>query len=199
MRRDGYSRRVRALKVLLPVASVMVVLAVFLFPRALLLDAVGLSGVSFDPSEGLRLLSPDFTGTTDNGEPFSIRAAWALPDAPDPAHIALGDLEGEIALGNGETVRLTAQAGDYFPKDETLALRDAVTVRSDSNYLLTVATADLDIAAETLKATGPVEGRGNAGRISARSMRMERRDGTLYIWFEGDVKVTIMPGSAALP
>lgn len=199
MRRDGYSRRVRALKVLLPVASVMVVLAVFLFPRSLLIDAVGLSGVSFDPSEGLRLLSPDFSGTTEAGEPFSLRAAWALPDAPDPAHIALGDLEGEIALGNGETVRLTAQEGDFFPKNETLALRDAVTVRSDSGYVLSVSTANVDLAAETLRASGPVEGSGDAGRISADSMRMERRDGTLYIWFEGDVKVTVMPGSATLP
>ena len=199
MRYDRYSRTVRALKVLFPTAAVLLVLAVFLFPRSLLIEDLGLSGVSFDPSEGLRLLSPRFTGTTQEGEPYALRAEWALPDAPDPTHVGLGPLQGEVRLNSGEVLHLTAAAGDFRPKDETLDLRGGVALRTDGGYELSASTAHVDIAAEALRATGPVEGSGEAGRISAGSMRVERRDGGSYIWFEDGVRVIVTPGGASMP
>jgi lipopolysaccharide export system protein LptC len=196
---DSYSRTVRLLKVALPIAAVSLILAVFLFPRTLLIDAIDLAGFRFDPDAGLRLLSPHFAGTTGSGEPYEVRAEWALPDAPDPSHIALGPLDGEVTLGSGETLMLTAAEGDYRPAERTLSLRGDVTVRSDTGYRLSVATADVDIAAERLRATGPVEGAGEAGQISAGSMRVERRDGRSYIWFEDGVRVIVAPSGAATP
>jgi lipopolysaccharide export system protein LptC len=199
MQHDRYTRVVRLLKVLLPATAVALILAVFLFPRTLLMDSLNLSGLSFNPSEGLRLLSPHFTGTTDSGDPFDVRAEWALPDAPDPAHIGLGPLVGGIELKTGETLRLTAAAGDYRPKERALSLRDGVTIESGSGYRLSVTEADIDIAAERLKARGPVEGAGEAGEISSGSMRVERRDGNNYIWFEDGVRVIVTPSNTSLP
>ena len=199
MRYDRYSRTVRALKVLFPTAAVLLVLAVFLFPRSLLIEDLGLSGVSFDPSEGLRLLAPRFTGTTQDGEPYALSAEWALPDAPDPTHIGLGPLVGEVRLNSGEVLHLTANAGEFRPKSETLDLGAGVVLRTDGGYRLEVSSAHVDIAAEALRATGPVEGSGEAGSISAGSMRMERRDGGSFIWFEDGVRVIVTPGVASMP
>lgn len=198
MQHDRYSRSVRLLKVVLPTLAVTLILAVFLFPRTLLIDSISLSGMSFNPSEGLRLLAPHFTGTTDAGDPFDVRADWALPDAPDPTSIDLGPLEGNIRLRGNEILRLTAAAGNYRPKDETMSLRGGVTLDSGSGYRLSVADADIDLAGETLRAEGPVEGTGDSGRISAGSMRVERHGGNNYIWFEGGVRVIVTsPGPSS--
>lgn len=197
--RDTYSGLVRILKIVLPATAVAVILTVFLFPRSLVQQPITLSGVSFNPSEGLRLLSPNFTGTTASGEPFVVRADWALPDAPDPSHIGLGPLDAEIRLNSGETLRLTASAGDYLPQAQALTLRGDVALNSGSGYRLMVTEADVDISAERILARGPVEGDGEAGRILAGAMRVERRDGSSYIWFEEGVRVILKPARGAAP
>jgi lipopolysaccharide export system protein LptC len=193
---DAYSRRVRVLRVALPVAAAALLLAVFLFPRSVLFERIGLSGVAFDPADGLRLLNPRFTGTTDDGQPYSLTADWALPDGPDPTLVTLGPLQGQLSLDTGQVLNLEGAGGHFRPKDRTTRIEGGVTVTSSDGYRATLSAVDIDIGAGTLFGTGPVAGQGPLGSITADSMRAARRGDGRYIWFEGRVRVIVTPQTA---
>lgn len=194
---DAYTRNVRLLRFLLPMAAIALLLAVFLFPRTLLLRNIDLSGLIFDPAEGLRLKNPRFSGTTDAGQPFSIRSEWALPDAPDPTRITLGPLSGEIAVEPGQIVGVEAAGGEFRPKARQLAIEGGVTVTTTDGYRVTLDAAELDFEARTLQGSGPVSGQGVVGSIEAGSMRAARRPDGDYIWFENGVRVIVVPAAEA--
>lgn len=140
-------------------------------------------------------MNPRFAGATSEGLPFSVTADWALPDAPDPTEVQLGDLQGEIIVDSGETLRLTAATGDYRPKDRLLTLGGGVVVTTSDGYRMTADAARADIDRQTLVVDGPVRGEGALGAIDAASMRAERRGEANYIWFEGGVRVRIEPSA----
>ena len=191
---DRYSLIVRWLRVILPVLGLALLLAVFLLPRELLVGRIGLSGLSVEPGQGLRLENPRFSGTTPDGQPFALTADWALPDAPDPTRIDLGNLDGEIVVDDDQTVHLAAGSGEYRPKDGRLALEDDVVVTTSDGYRMTAPRALADIEARTLTVEGPVRGEGALGLIEADTMRAARRGDDNYIWFEGNVRVRVTPG-----
>jgi lipopolysaccharide export system protein LptC len=190
---DRYSRLVRLFRVLLPLLGMALLLAVFLLPRDLLVGRIGLDGLSFQPGQGLRLENPRFSGNTPDGAPFVLTADWALPDAPEPTAIDLGNLEGEIMIDQGRAVGLSAEAGTYRPDDGLLVLDGAVVVTTSDGYRLTATRARADIEARTLGVEGPVRGEGRLGHIESDSMRAAQQNDANYIWFEGNVRVTIRP------
>lgn len=192
---DRHTRRVRFLRVLLPITALGLVASIFLFPRSILLTDFGLSGLSIDPSDGLRLSNPHFAGTTDDGRRYRVRADWALPDAPDPEVIELGPVEGELERDAERVLTLRAQAGAYRPGVNRLRLEGAVTAESGDGYRLDVLSADVDFAAQTLRAEGPVRGEGPLGLIEAGSMRAERGASGDLLWFEDRVRVIVTPGA----
>lgn len=190
---DRHTRRVRILRVLLPLTALGLIASVFLFPRGFLTADFGLSGLSFDPSEGLRLVNPNITGTTDDGRRYRIVADWALPDAPDPSVIELGPLFGELARDAERTLTLRAATGTFRPESNWLRLEGDVSVDSGDGHSLDVLTADIDFSAQRLSAAGPVHGRTPMGTIEAGSMRAERGESGDFVWFEDRVRVIVNP------
>lgn len=193
MASDRHTRRVRVLRVLLPLTALGLIASVFLFPRSFLTADFGLSGLSFDPSEGLRLTNPHMTGSTDDGRRYRIVADWALPDAPDPSVVELGPLRGELARDAVRTLTLRAAAGTYRPEANRLRLEGDVTVDSGDGHSLEVRSADVDFAMQRLSAAGPVLGRTAMGTIEAGSMRAERGENGDLVWFEDRVRVIVTP------
>ena len=94
-----YSRSVRVLRIGLPLIALVLMSLVFLIER----DDFA-AGFRFSPADfaalddKLRLVSPRFTGTTEKGEPFIVRAEWALPDGPDPEVIDLRGIRAELTM-----------------------------------------------------------------------------------------------------
>ncbi len=190
---DGRSRVVRALKLALPLAALGLAAAIFLVPRPDLRSGFDFSGVRYDGSDGLRLLNPRFTGRAPGGQPFVLRADWALPDSPDPTSIGLGPLTGEFGVREGSRLTLAADGGEMRPKDERLRLDGRVRLGLDALYSLESGEVNVDMAAQTLRAAGPVAGQGPQGDIAAGSMRAARRGESHYVWFEDRVRVRIDP------
>jgi lipopolysaccharide export system protein LptC len=184
---------VRALKLALPLTALGLAAAIFLVPRPDLRSGFDFSSVRFDAAEGLRLINPRFTGRTYDGGPFILRADWALPDSPDPTSVGLGPLTGEFDVDAGRLITLQADGGEMRPKDESLRLDGRVRVAFDGLYDLETGAVDVDLAAQTLRAAGPVAGRGPEGDIAAGSMRAARRGESHYVWFEDRVRVRIDP------
>ncbi|WP_139284020.1 LPS export ABC transporter periplasmic protein LptC [Rubrimonas cliftonensis] len=200
---------VRVLKIALPLGALALVAALFFATGRDRGEGLGMSGVTFSATDGLRLTSPRFTGRTDAGAPFEVRAEWALPDGPDPSVIELGPVVGGISLdghgeghGDGEgaaggrRLTLSADGGELRPKEERLSLSGGVTARTSDGYILTVTRAEADLAAGTMRAEGPVRGSGPAGTIEAQALEASRRDGAGHVRFSGGVRVRIDPQAA---
>jgi len=192
-----YARRRRNLKIALPLIALGTLGFIFLLPR----DDIG-SGLGLSPEDraalgdGLRLVSPTFAGSTEQGEPFSLTAAWALPDSPNPKRIDLGDLEGRIRLSDGRTVSMSAPEGQFRPRDRGLTLKGGIAIDSSDGYSVRTDAAVVDGKANTVVADAPVEAWGPSGRLEAGSMRARRDEtGKDIVTFDGGVRLVFRPNA----
>jgi len=193
----NYARRVRNLKIALPLIALGTLGLIFLAPKEQIGEGLGLSPEDREAlGQGLRLVSPNFTGATENGEPFALRAAWALPDGPRPERIDMGELEGQIDLEDGRSVTVTAPEGQFRPTARGLTLEGGIAIDSSDGYAVRTESAVLDGKARTLVANAPVEAWGPSGRLEAGSMRAERDEaGNDVVTFDGGVRLVFRPNA----
>ncbi len=199
---QAYSRIVAWMKVLLPLGAVLLIATIFVTAR----DKGDLTKI-FTAEElatlgaGLRLDSPRFAGVTEQGEPFAIRADWALPDSAIPRLIDLERPEGEIELSDGRTIAARAATGRMHRADKILVLEGGVVLDTSDGYHVETDLIEIDLDARTAVAPGPVSGTGPRGQIDAGSFRAAAGEdgvGAGKIWFENRVRLVFIPdkGSA---
>jgi len=194
----SYSRRVRWMKLLLPLGAVALVGAIFLMGR----DLGGTSGL-LSPMElarlgaGLKIDSLRFSGETEAGEPFEIRAVSAVPDQAQPERIDLDQPVGEIAMQDGRRVTARAAQGRLYRSSRRVELDGAVEIETSDGYRITTERAEMLVEERRLHAPGPVRGEGPRGSIQAGSMRAHGVDddsAATKIWFENGVRLVFIPG-----
>ena len=192
-----YSRAVAWMKVLLPLGAVALIAAIFLTAR----EKGDLTKI-FTAEElatlgaGLRLDNPRFAGLTEQGEPFAIRADWALPDSALPRLIDLERPEGEIEMSDGRTISARAATGRMHREDKTLVLEGGVVLDTSDGYHIETGLIEIDLGAKTANAPGPVSGTGPRGQINAGSFRAAAGEGAAgagQIWFENRVRLVFIP------
>ena len=195
-----YSRIVRWMKVALPVLALLLVGAIFLVGRSLsnapsLLTAAEMAQLG----AGLRLENPQFTGQTESGEPYVVRAAWAVPDSAMPEQVLLEAPDGEVILADGRRLTGRSDTGLMLRADERLRLDGNVRIETSDGYLFETARLVLHFGAHRAISPVAVTGTGPVGRIEAGSMRVigqgEGTDGT-RIFFDDRVRVVFMPQAA---
>ncbi len=193
----AYSRTVAWMKVLLPLGAVVLIAAIFVSAR----DKSDLTKI-FTAEElatlgaGLRLDNPRFAGITEQGEPFAIRADWALPDSAMPRFIDLERPEGEIEMNDGRTIAARAAFGRMHREEKTLVLEGGVVLDTSDGYHIETGLIEIDLDAKTANAPGPVSGTGPRGQIEAGSFRAaagEDGAGAGQIWFENGVRLVFIP------
>lgn len=200
VRAERYSRFVRVAKWALPIGALAVVATIFLSGRGGDgVDAMLSAEEKARLGAGLRLDNPRFAGTTDAGAPFVLTADAALPDGPMPDEIALERPRGTVTLEDGRTLEARARDGTLFRGSESLVFSGDVTVETTDGYRFSTASVNVDLAARTARAPGPVEGTGPRGSIEAGSMRVlggpDGADGAT-VRFEDGVRVLFRPGPA---
>ena len=194
-----YSRVVAWMKVLLPLGAVAVIAALFLSAQ----KSGDLSDI-FTAEElvtlgaGLRLDNPRFAGVTEEGEPYAIRADWALPDSAMPRLVDLERPSAEIELKDGRTIAASAASGRMRREEKTLVLKGGVVLDTSDGYRVESDLIEIDLDAKTANGPGPVIGTGPRGEIQAGSFRASagkdgERDGK--IWFENRVRLVFIPGT----
>lgn len=202
----SYSRRVRAMKILLPLLALGVVGAIFLAGEdrgdvSRILSAEEIARLS----AGLKLEAPTFTGRTEAGEPFRVTADWAEPDGTMPNRVDLVRPEGELLMSDGRVLTGEAARGRLLRDEERLTLMGGVVIVTSDGYRFETERLTLDTGSQTAEAATPVRGTGPEGEITAGSMRIvpaeaegsaDGSDAT-NIWFENGVRVVFSPDGAA--
>ena len=187
------------MKVLLPLAAVAVISALFLSAqKESNLSEIFTAEELLTLGAGLRLDNPRFAGVTENSEPFAIRADWALPDSAMPRIIDLENPEGEIEMSDGRTIAARSAIGRMHRKQKILVLEGGVVLDTSDGYHAETDLLEIDLGAETAMSPGPVSGTGPAGRIDAGSFRATTgADGVggRTIWFENKVRLVLIPAT----
>lgn len=196
-----YSRLVAWMKIALPLAALAGITVFYLSTRhdSDIEDFISAQDLA-TLGAGLKLESPNFAGITRRGEPYAIRAEWAVPDSAVPTYIDLERPQGEIELEGRGHVSVTAATGRLHRGEKVLVLKGEVVLRTADGYHLATDQLHFALGTQLTYAPGPVTGTGPNGRIDAGGMRLipadpEKGEGT-QIWFENRVRLVLSPAGA---
>jgi lipopolysaccharide export system protein LptC len=195
-----HSRRVRALRLAIPVGILAVI-------------GVSLVAVQFNPLRMLTALPVDFsslvlsgtkitmqapriTGFTNDSRPYEFTARAAAQDVTNPDTIELQGLHGKSLMPDKSQFELTADTGVYDSKGEMLTLRQNIVVKSSSGFEVYLSEAVVDVHTSNVVSERPVRVRMQQGTINAN--RMEVLDSGDTIRFGGGVTMVMTSNSQVM-
>ncbi|KUJ77921.1 hypothetical protein AVO45_08080 [Ruegeria marisrubri] len=193
---DSYSRMVQFLKVLLPLAAIVLLSTVFLLSRGIETDVTGpFSERDMDDRlKGQQITRPVYTGTTRKGDEIQVSASIARPGGAQ-APTEASDFKGTIRFQNGRVMTLDSDLGSVRPDRGMATFTGNVVMTTADGMRLT--TDVLNTALDEIKgdAPGTVHGTGPIGELTAGAMRFgaEKEDGPVHILFTDGVKLIYHP------
>ena len=196
-----HSRRVRILRVAIPVSVAVAVLAA-LVATTWLKPLRMLAKVPIDMSKlvvsGTKIMmqQPRLAGYTKENRHYDLTAQAAGQDLTKPDVIELHGIRANIEMQDRVSYEITAQSGVYNNRTEMLTLQTNVVVTSSQGDRARLSEALIDIRAGKMMSEKPVEVSGAEWTLSGN--RMEITEGGALIRFERGVSVTLMsPGGGA--
>lgn len=193
---DSYSRAVAYLKVLLPLAALVLMSTLFLISRGVNTDAV----IPFaqkeieDRMKGQQITAPFFSGTTAQGDEIMISASLARPGGEGTPAVA-SNLSAEINLAEGGQITFASNSGAIHPGQDMARFTGSVTITSAAGLI--VETKELQTALSGLEAAtpGPVSAIGPIGQLTAGNMRIgaKTEGGPVHMLFKNGVKLLYDP------
>jgi|GEM_PF-1110971 len=149
-------------------------------------------------TDGLRMIRPSFSGRTEDGEPYTVTADWALPNGPKPTRITLTRITATIATKDGREAIVTAERGVFFPNREWLRLTEGVVARTSDGYTMEMPAVEFDMASRIMRAKETIEAEGPRGSIRADTLEAVDSGGRSVI-FRGNVRVVFTPETVSPP
>jgi lipopolysaccharide export system protein LptC len=189
---ERHSRRVRRLKIVLPLLAV--VLGAGFVGYSYLSTPVSVTiqtdGSAF--AEGkLVMNSPKLEGFTKDGRPYSVNASRATQDFDKQDIISLDGIDAKMPVEAENWARVEAVSGVYDRTANTLDVPTDILVTTTDGMVAKLKSAYLDINDGSLKSTTPVDIQSHGSRITADSMAV-LENGKRVI-FETRVRVHIDP------
>lgn len=187
-----HSRRVRLLRVFLPVAGGFVVLALFVATRLSLPEGLDLAAarLSVTPS-AIIMERPHLKGFDKRNQEYSVAADRAVQAIATPNLVRLETIVATLGTEGQSQARITAEAGDYDRVASTLKLHGAIAVQSPEGYSVTMTDADVDFNAGILTSPNPTTL--VLGTLTTTGQRISVSDDGDLIRLEGGVRTTITP------
>jgi lipopolysaccharide export system protein LptC len=191
-RAEKHSRRVRRLKVVLPLLAVVLAAGFvgYSFVATPPSVAIETEGTAFTEGK-LVMNSPKLEGFTKDGRPYSVSAARATQDFDKQDIISLDGIDAKMPVELENWARVEATSGVYDRTANTLDVPTDILVTTTDGMVAKLKSAFLDIANGSLKSSTPVDIQSHGSRVSADSMSV-LENGRRVI-FETRVRVYIDP------
>lgn len=188
------------MKVVLPIAAVIVVGLVILWPHLSTDDLkfrLGFAAIKLGVSDEPSMVNPRYVGADKDNQPYSVTADLArkLSGGLSLKGADVLELEmpkADLMLKDGSWVVLTAENGIFERAKQTLDLTGAVNLYHDSGYEFRTDLAEIDLTAGTASGTAPIEGQGPFGLLKAEGFKLANRGRTIF--FTGKSRLTLYPG-----
>ncbi len=195
VRDNLHSRLVAILKLTLPLLALAILSTLFLFSRAIdPEDAIPYADTDIaDRLREPRMTAAGYSGVTEDGSALTLTAAEA---APSETGGTARELRGTLQTPDGARTDIAAFAATLDSVAKVLKLTGGVELNSSTGYILGADGFDVALDRTYLQSTGPVEGSGPGGQISAGSLRLERQGevGSPYLLvFKDRVRLLYQP------
>lgn len=197
---ETYSTFIKRMRILLPMGALCIIAVLFswdILKSEKIVQKVNEEKTKQDISKN-ELLAPNFAGTDEKGQPYTITAQKAVQSESDDQIILLTAPLGDILLENGKWLAISSKEGAYHQSKQKLNLKDQVNLFHDEGYNFSTDEIDIDLAGKTAATRTHVQGQGPKGILDAASMQADLNTGTLI--FNGPAKLIIYKGAdSALP
>lgn len=190
----SHSARVRRLKVLLPVAAIVVSLAFIAVSmiRAYLPENIKIEGAKIENGKVV-MAKPAIAGRNSDGINYSMLAERALQDIKNPSLITLETIKAAVPVNDDLIARVEAQSADYDRSTDKLALTSPFTVLLSNGLTADFKSAKLDIKGGSMSTDDPVTITKEGTSVVANSLKMT--DKGRVITFEGKVRMNVDPSA----
>ena len=195
-----HSRRVRMLRIALPV-SIVLILGV-IFGLTFLNPFRILAKLPIDPGKvtisgtTVTMASPRVAGFTRDQRAYDLTARAASQDVTKPNILTLQDLRAKIELQDKAQVEMTASSGVYNRATEKLVLQDKILLSSSTGYEAKLTQAEIDTKSGNIASQNPIEVKLLNGTLNANRLNVDDKGD--IVRFDGGVSmVLILDGAKA--
>ncbi len=193
-----HSRMVRILRVAIPLAVVLgftgIFLATYFNPLRMLAKLPINVGDLVVSGTKITMEQPRLSGFTRDERAYELSADAAKQDLTKPDLIELRNIRAKVQMQDKSTVEMSATAGIYDSKAETLKLDQNILLSSSAGYRGELSEALIDIRKGYVVSEHPVAVEMLQGKLNAS--RLEIVDSGDLVRFDGGVNMTLMLSDA---
>jgi lipopolysaccharide export system protein LptC len=194
-----HSRAVRILRVAVPLAVVVGFIGIFLItyfnPLRMLARLPIDAGNLVVSGTKITMEQPRLSGFTRDERAYELSADAAKQDLTKPDLIELHNIRAKVQMQDKSTMEMSATAGIYDSKAETLKLDQNIVLSSSTGYRGQLSEAQIDIRKGYVVSERPVAMEMLQGTLKAN--RLEIIDSGDLVRFDGGVALTLMFGDTA--
>lgn len=169
---DAHTRLIGWLKILLPLAALMLLSTMFLLARR----PGDVGDIPFAAIEEIareqRLSQPRFAGVADNGTDISISADSVRPDPDSPNTYRLVGLKGLFRATDGTTLELTSGRGSIDGSGRSAEFSELARVETSNGYAIEATGLAANLETGLVISRGAVEIRAPFGSVTAGAMEI---------------------------
>jgi len=198
MRDDRMLRIIGFLKVVLPLAALVLLSLVFLLARsvdpsrALPLARVDVEELARDP----RVSAATYAGETADGAALTVTARVMRTDPDGMMRLDAEGIQAEIVTPTGASTTFSAETGWLDRGEGNVGLSGGVAIEAAPGYSLRAAEVVAALDRTRAEATGGVVGGAPAGSLSSRTLSVvadSAADNRYVLVFNGDVRLLYLP------
>lgn len=191
-----YTRIIKTLRVVLPLAALGLVTLVMAWPDVERHTAP-------PPKESVlpeakigtnELIRPKYESTDEKMQPYTITAARATQDRDNPEIVVLDKPEADMKLEDGAWLAGRAQTALYEQKAEKLLLKGDVNLFHDSGYTLTTPELRVNLKTSEAFSDRDVHISGPKGKLAAAGMEVYQLQDKII--FKGPATLTLFDAGA---
>lgn len=189
-----HSRRVRVLKLAVPLAATIIAVAFPVYSYLAAPAAIEVQSDSSAVADGKLVMAyPKLNGFTKDKLPYAMTAMRAIQEVAKQGVIELEGINAKLPITADNTASIVSSNGTYNRDGNTLSLTSDVTISTTDGVVAKLKSVYLDMGKGIMKTSDPVDISRGGSRITADSMSVEGNGKVLV--FENRVRVNIDPAN----